>query len=121
MAIQIPTIYLNRIATITRPADPSTADASGVIGAHTTVSLVAKIRIYQNDDYGGRTGKIEEQGVVAASSHKAVVGANEDVLAGDTLVDNATSESFSINLVDSQPAGYVGSHKEIWLTSSEYK
>lgn len=121
MPVTIPVVMLNRDCTITRPADPSTADASGVPAVPTVVSAVGKIRIYQNDDFGGRTGQIEEQGVVAASSHKAVMGPTEDVEAGDIITDNSTAEVFTVNLVDSMPAGHSGSHRELWLTSSEFK
>lgn len=121
MTTTIPAVMLNRTCTITRPAALNTSDASGVIGSHSTVSAVAKVRIYQNDDFGGRTGKTEEQGIVAASSHKGVVGPNEDVEAGDIITDNSTAEVFVVNLVDSMPAGHSGSHKELWLTSSEFK
>ena len=120
MAVTIPTAYLNRTCTITRPASPSTVDAHGVLGADTTVSAVAKVRIYQNKDFGSRVQAVEEQGIVAASSHKGVVGPSEGVMAGDTIKDNSTNEKFKVNLVDSAPAGHIGSHKELWLSSSEY-
>lgn len=120
MSVQIPATLLNRTVTITRPALPTTKNVSGIIGANTTVSAVAKIRIYQNDDFGSRTGDIEEQGIVSASSHKGVTSAAENIKAGDTVVDNSTSEEFNVNLVDSMPGGHSGSHKEVWLTSSEY-
>jgi len=122
MPVIMPAAMLNRTCTITRPADPSTSDASGVPAVPTIVSAVAKVRIYQNEDYSASsTGQIEEQGIVAASSHKAVTGPTEDVEAGDTLTDNSTTETFIVNLVDSMPAGHSGSHRELWLTSSEFK